>query len=178
MYLIIENMSYLNIFGSKKEMNNFKFLLSRILVVFFALLVIVDVVYFFKYRLEPNYHHRLVAWSYESIERTLIRWFLCLIAIFGIVKINKSISIYLMVFTSVGIILLSIIKGRLYYLLQGSFVFNLWLFELAAISEMYFVNSGSSKPKILYLVVFILGTISLFVLLSNMLPGVQVYSKG
>ena len=152
-----------------------KIVLSRMLVFFIAIVMIIDITYYLKFRLGPTYPRMLVSWSYESLEKSYIRWFLCLLAIIGLIRIKSALSMYLMTFSSIGIILLSLIKGRLYYILHGSFVFNICLFEVIAVLLMFFIYLNNEKTKTVYLVLFILATISLFLVMILNLPGVQPY---
>ncbi len=149
-------------------------LLPKILVLFIAIIAVIDMVFYLKYRIDPADTSVLVSWAYESKVKSYLRWFLCLLAIVGIGRVKKVLSAHMMAFSSIGIILLALVKGKLFYILKGSFVFNLYVFEIIAIGVLLISFIQIKKKDIVNYIIFVFATVMLFMMIIPELPGVQI----
>jgi len=85
--------------------------------VFVLVYLIVDVLHFFTYRIDPVYPTFTEAF-YESIIVSLVKWGFCIIILVGyfLDKRNRKLSFYFLFVSAIGIALLFILKGQLMYM--------------------------------------------------------------
>ena len=108
--------------------------LNILLVSIFAVYLIVDVVHFLMFRLDPEYFP-LMSGFYENHVLSFIKWGLCLLIIISIYldRNSRKISFYFILFSVIGILTLFALKGQWNNLLMGSLVFKLGILEIGAL---------------------------------------------
>jgi hypothetical protein len=122
-------------------------LLSFILVFIY---LIVDVFHFFIFRINPVYPTFTEAF-YESTIISCIKWAFSVSILIGLIydRKEKGYSFFVLFPAAIGILVLFALKGQLYHLLRGSFVFKVGLLEISAIFILiYTLFSLVSKYKI------------------------------
>ncbi len=96
--------------------------------------LVIDIIHFFIFRINPLYPSFTEAF-YESHFISYIKWVLSVIILISLRFDSKGWrhSFYSMFISSIGIILLFILKGQLMFLIRGSIVFKVGLLEITAL---------------------------------------------
>lgn len=136
--------------------------------------LIVDIVHFLMFRINPIYPTLTEAF-YESTIISAIKWFLCVVILAGFFldKKDKMPSFYLIFIPAIGIAVLFILKGQLNYLLRGSIVFKVGLLEitmLLAFIYSTFFQIKKYKIKVLSIILSFLLAVLVFGYLFYQLP--------
>lgn len=128
-----------------KEIDKKHFIIGIIFLSYF----IFDIIHFFIFRMAPDYP--LFSNYYENKVLSFLKWSFCIMVLIsiGLNIQNNKYSFYLIIISSIGIIMLFIFKGRWNNLLMGSLVQKIGLLEIGAILIIILlVNKYRIKYKI------------------------------
>jgi hypothetical protein len=126
---------------------------NKIALLSFSLVIIylvVDLFHFFIFRINPVYPTFTEAF-YESTIVSCIKWAFSASIIIGLIydRKRRDYSFYILFSAAIGILVLFVLKGQLFYLLRGSLVFKIGLLEICTIFILiYTLFALVSKYKI------------------------------
>lgn len=155
-----------------KTSRRFLFYVISNCVIFLYLLV--DIIHHFNYRAEPYFASFSDAY-YESFERSVLKWIFSVLMLGGLVLDYKrfNLSFYLLCFSSIGILASPFVNGSYFYLIKGSWVFNLLIIETLGtllLFYSFFVLIKRYNIKTLYVFLTILVSLILNISVLWMLP--------
>ena len=108
--------------------------LEWVIGIIFLLYFVIDIVHFFMFRI--NYQEQgLMEGYYENKILSFMKWIFCILILTPwMINIKmKKLSFYFVFISTIGIIMLFILKGKWNYLLRGSIPLKICLLEIGSI---------------------------------------------